>query len=118
MIRDSKVTERIRRFIMTITELTEKGELSWNKQVGSAHRYARWNNNLLILGPSDETSERVPRYLFITPFDSPACVEINSKDTDLGQDVLKLVASVEKATSTEPSVDPFALTEELLSRLD
>jgi hypothetical protein len=118
MIRDSKATERIRRFILTIIELTEKGELSWNKQVGSAHRYARWNNNLLILGPADENVERVPRYLFITPFDSPACLEINSEDADLGQDVLKLITLVEKATSTEPSVDPFALTEELLSRLD
>jgi len=117
-MRDSKVTERIRRCIMTIIELTEKGDVSWSKQVGSAHRYASWNNNLLILGPADENFERVPRYLFITPLDSPACLEINSKDADLGQDVLKLIALVEKATSTGPSVDPFALTEELLSRLD
>ncbi|HKZ80207.1 MAG TPA: hypothetical protein VJ124_18175 [Pyrinomonadaceae bacterium] len=117
MLRDTKVTERIGRFLATIIELTEKGKLPWNRQVGSAHRYARWNNNLLILGPSDEKVE-VPRYLFVTPFDSPACLEVNSEDEDFGQDVLKLVALVEKATSAEPAVDPFAITEEMLGRLD
>jgi hypothetical protein len=54
--------------------------LHWERQQGSAHRYARWNNNLLILGPADVDDKRVPRYLFITPFDSPDCIEANSED--------------------------------------
>jgi hypothetical protein len=117
MVRDANATERIRLFIATIIEQTEKGELRWEKQFGSAHRYARWNNNLLILGPADPETDKVPRYLFITPFDSPACLEINSEDEDLGKDVLKLVRLVEEVSKGEPAVDPFAITDEMLNRL-
>ena len=117
MVRDIKVTERINRFIATITEQTQKGEIRWEKQSGSAHRYARWNNNLLILGPAHPETDKVPRYLFVTPFDSPACLEINSEDEDLGKGVLKLVALVEQVSKDEPAVDPFAVTDEMLSRL-
>ena len=118
MRRDTKLIERISRFIATIIELTEKRELLWNKQIGSAHRYARWNNNLLILGPSEEKTGSAPRYLFVTPFDSPACLELNSDDADFGRDVLRLSALVENATHAQPAVDPFAVTEEMLSRLE
>jgi len=86
--------------------------------LGSAHRYARWNNNLLILGPSEPlTNTKVPRYLFITPFDSPNCVEINSNDEELGRALKKLVAIVEKASKDEPQTDPFAVNEDVLSRI-
>ena len=85
MDRDAATTDRLRNLISRIESLTEKGELHWERQVGSAHRFARWNNNLLILGPAAPLSEMsVPRYLMITPFDSPDCIEINSDDAELG----------------------------------
>ena len=117
MTRDSETTDRLRRFIDQISLLTEKHELHWERQSGSAHRYARLNNHLLILGPAAPTSGTVPRYLFITPFDSPQCIEINSDDVDLGAAVLKLVQDVEVITQNQPTTDPFAINVELLNRL-
>jgi len=118
MTRDSETTDRLRRFIGQISSLTERRELHWERQVGSAHRYARFNNNLLILGPAAPMSvSHVPRYLFITPFDSPQCVEINSDDADLGAAVLKLIQEVEVITQNQPVTDPFAINLEFLNRL-
>lgn len=119
MIRDSATTDRLRRFIDQISALTEKHELQWERQLGSAHRYARLNNHLLILGPAAPISgSNVPRYLFITPFDSPDCIEINSDDVDLGQAVMKLVQEVEAITQNAPATDPFAINVEFLNRLE
>lgn len=119
MNRDSAKTERLRSAIARIESLTENGELHWERQAGSAHRYARLNNNLLILGPAAPLSDtRVPRYLFITPFDSPDCVEINSDDAELGAAVMTLVKTVETAAQHEPATDPFAITDQLLERLE
>jgi hypothetical protein len=60
---------------------------------------------------------KVPRYLFITPFDSPACVEVNSSDEELGPALMQLVQEVEEKSKDEPPTDPFALTDEVLGRL-
>jgi len=118
MNRDARITERLAQLIATLTELTRSRELLWEKQSGSAHRYARWQNYLLILGPAAPVSESsVPRYLFVTPFDSPSCVEINSSDEQLGVALLGLVAAVESATRNEPATDPFAITDEFLENL-
>jgi hypothetical protein len=118
MTRDSETTDHLRRFIDQISSLTEKGELHWERQLGSNHRYARFNNNLLILGPAASMSgSHVPRYLFITPFDSPECIEINSDDADLGAAVVKLVQEVEVVTQNQPVTDPFAINDEFLNRL-
>ena len=118
MARDQVSNDRLARLLGQLISLTERGEVHWERQVGSAHRYARWNNNLLILGPSDPAGETTaPRYLFVTPFDSPACVEINSNDTELGGQLMELVATVERASKNEPPTDPFAVNEEVLSRL-
>ena len=118
MTRDSETTDRLRRFIDQITSLTEQHELRWERQSGSAHRYARLNNNLLILGPAAPMSgSHVPRYLFITPFDSPDCIEINSDDADLGGAVLKLVEDVEARTQNQSATDPFAINLDFLNRL-
>ena len=118
MTRDPGTTDRLRKLVSQLISLTEDGELHWEREVGSAHRYARLKNNLLILGPADPLAEaNIPRYLFITPFDSPACVEINSSDDELGEAVMTLVAAVEEASKGEPPTDPFALTEEILGRL-
>ena len=118
MVRDAAVTDRLRKLVAKVTASTKAGELRWERQVGSAHRYARWNNNLLILGPDNPLSDTsVSRYLFVTPFDSPSCIEINSSDEQLGADVLALVAAVESATSGEAPTDPFAVTDEFLSTL-
>ena len=118
MTRDSETADRLRRFIDQISSLTEKHELQWERRSGSAHRYARLNNHLLILGPATPLSgSNVPRYLFITPFDSPQCIEINSDDTDLGGAVLKLVQDVEVITQNQPTTDPFAINVEFLNRL-
>src|SRR6266849_10318118 len=114
MDRDPATTDRLRNFVAKLQSLTTSGGLRWEKQVGSAHRYARWNNNLLILGPSTPLSDAsVPRYLFVTPFDSPDCIEINSEDAELGSQVMQLVTEVEKVSEAEPATDPFAVTDQL-----
>ena len=119
MVRNSVTTERLRNFISRIESATEGGELHWERQAGSAHRYARLNNNLLILGPATPVSDtNVPRYLFITPFDSPDCVEINSDDAELGSAVMQLVNLVEERSKHDPATDPFAITDQLLERLE
>lgn len=118
MTRDAETTDCLRCFIDQITSLTEKHKVHWERQLGSAHRYARFNNNLLILGPATPASESdVPRYLFITPFDSPQCVEINSDDTELGEALLRLVREVESVTQNQPTTDPFAINVEFLNSL-
>ena len=119
MDRDAKTTERLRSVIAKLESLTESGQLRWERQAGSAHRYARWNNNLVILGPAAPMSEkRIPRYLFITPFDSPDCIEANSNDAELGPAVIQLVQQVEAVSKDEPATDPFAVTDQLLERLE
>ena len=119
MGRDSATTDRLRNLISKLESLTASGQLHWEKQVGSAHRYAKWNNHLLILGPSTPLSDTsVPRYLLVTPFDSPDCIEINSDDAELGPSVTELVQAVEAASKDEPPTDPFAITEQLLERLE
>jgi hypothetical protein len=117
--RDSETTERLRALFTRILFLTTTGELRWERRAGSAHRYSKWNNNLLILGPDAPVSddERTPRYLLLTPFDSPDCIEVNSNDEELGETVLALVKAVDAATADEPPTDPFAITDELLGRL-
>ncbi|HJX90898.1 MAG TPA: hypothetical protein VJ372_10405 [Pyrinomonadaceae bacterium] len=111
-------TERLRSLIAKITYLTTKGEIQWERQADSAHRYARWNNNLLILGPDVSTTDHTTaRYLFITPFDSPDCIEISSDRADLGAGVLALVGAVESATIQKPQSDPFRISPELIDRL-
>ena len=118
MTRDAATTERLRNLITKLEWLTENGDLHWERQVGSAHRYARLNNNLLILGPAAPVSDKhVPRYLFVTPFDSPDCVEINSDDPELGALVMRLVQDVEAASHEQPAIDPFAVNGQLLDRL-
>ena len=118
MGRDAATTDRLRTLIEKIEALTESGELHWQRQTGSAHRYARWHNNLLILGPATPMSDdSVPRYLFVTPFDSPNCIEINSEDDELGAAVVKLAREVETASKGEPATDAFAITGDLLDRL-
>ena len=117
MTRDSQSTDRLRNFIEQIRAATKSGELQWERQIGSAHRYARLNNNLLILGPAEPASEStVPRYLFITPFSSPDFVEVNSDDADLGNEVLGLIQEVQGATRDRPPADPFAIDLDLFRR--
>jgi hypothetical protein len=116
---DPAKTERLRNVIAKIASLTATGELRWERQAGSAHRYSRLHNHLLILGPATPLSDTsIPRYLFITPFDSPDCVEINSDDPELGADVIKLAQQVENASAHSPATDPFAITDQLLERLE
>src|SRR5207244_11667440 len=118
MGRDTATTDRLRTLISKIDSLTQSGELHWERQTDSAHRYARWNNNLLILGPATPLSDpETPCYLFITPFDSPNCIEINSEDNELGAAVTKLAQQVEAASKNEPPTDPFAISGDLIERL-
>lgn len=115
---NDSATERLRSLLTQITDLTTQGKIQWDRQLQSAHRYARWRNNLLILGPDlPPEDSKTPRYLFITPFDSPDCIEINSEHEELGPGVLTLVRAVEVATANKPATDPFAVSDELLSRL-
>ena len=118
MDRDKVTNDRLSKLLGQLISLTRKGELHWERQLGSAHRYARWNNNLLILGPAETPSEtKIPRYLFMTPFDSPSCIEINSADAELGSALVELVAIVEQTSQNEPATDPFGISDEELSRL-
>jgi len=117
MTRDEGKTKRLAALITQLLSLTKSGELHWERQVGSSHRYARWKNNLLILGPAEPVEADLPRYLFITPFDSPFCVEVNSNDEDLGNEVKQLVNTVEESSKEEPPTDPFAITDDILSGL-
>lgn len=75
-----------------------------------------YNDNLLILGPADAPAESTPRYLFITPFNSPDFIEVNSDDPDLGAAVLGLIQEVEVATKDRPPTDPFAIDLEMFRR--
>ena len=118
MTRDPVTNERLAKLLDELASLTQSGELHWERQLGSAHRYARWKNNLLILGPAEPLSEtKTPRYLFVTPFDSPSCIEVSSDDSLLGPALLELVTLVEQMSKHEPPTDPFGLSEEELSRL-
>lgn len=117
MKRSAETTERLKKMISQIATLTKSGELRWERQAGSAHRYARWNNNLLILGPATTDDKHLPRYLFITPFDSPDYIEINSMDPELGKPINDLFEAVESATKDEPAVDPFSVDSGILDRL-
>jgi hypothetical protein len=118
MARDQATNQRLSKLLSQLISLTRTGELHWERQLGSAHRYARWHNNLLILGPAEPLSEtNTPRYLFITPFDSPSCIEINSTDAELGSALLELTAIVEQTSQKEPPTDPFGISDEELSRL-
>ena len=118
MARDQATNDRLARLLTQLLALTESGQLHWERQLGSAHRYARWNKNLLIIGPAEPVGEtKLPRYLFITPFDSPSCIEINSGDEELGSALMALVAMVERTSRNEPPTDPFGISEEELSRI-
>ncbi len=119
MKREPAMTERLRGVISRLDSQTRNGQVHWEKQAGSAHRYAKVNNNLVILGPAAPLADsKVPRYLFITPFDSPDHIEVNSHDDELGPAVLSLAKTVEAACKNKPAVDPFAITEQLLERLE
>ena len=118
MARDQATSDRLSKLLQLLTSLTRQRELHWERQLGSAHRYARWKNNLLILGPAESLGEsKAPRYLFVTPFDSPSCIEINSSDELLGPALLELVTLVETTSKDEPPTDPFGISEEELSRI-
>ena len=102
-----------------LTSLTSSGSLRWERQRNSAHRYARWNNNLLILGPSASLDDHnIPRYLFLTPLTEPTGIEITSEDDALREPLLGLVNAVEAATAHQPPRDPFAFGEHALSYSD
>ena len=110
--------ERLSALLTQLTELTRSGSLHWERQLGSAHRYARWKNNLLILGPAAPVSEtKVPRYLFLTPFDSPSCLEITSTNETLGHALMELVSVVEESSGDQPPKDPFGISAEELNRI-
>ena len=118
MAREQATNERLSKLLGQLISLTQNGEIHWERQLGSAHRYARWKDNLLILGPAEPINDtKTPRYLFITPFDSPSCIEINSDDAELGSALMELVATVENASHNEPPTDPFGISDEELSRL-
>jgi hypothetical protein len=113
----SSKTERLRSLLAQILVLTTEGKIQWTRQMQSAHRYARWKNNLLILGPDLPLEDKTPRYLFVTPFDSPDCIEVSSDDAQLGEEVFAIVRAVEAATAGQPTADPFDVNEQLISSL-
>ena len=118
MVRDRVLTERLSALLAELTLLTANGSLHWERQLHSAHRYARWNDNVLILGPTAPLEDRkTPRYLFLTPFNAPSSIEITSDDVNLTVPLLALIDEVETATAGQEPRDPFAFTQEALSSL-
>ena len=118
MNRTLEPTERLRGVLAKLIELTTTGELHWERQAHSSHRYSKWKNHLLIIGPELDSDDRsTPRYLFLTPFDSPDHLEVNSEDEELGHLVLALVDAVNAATAGAPPADPFAVSESFLDSL-
>ena len=115
MAHEPAVTER-KALLAQLTSLTASGSLRWERQRNSAHRYARWNNNLLILGPTASLDDhKIPRYLFLTPLTSPTGIEITTEHEELREPLLGLVNAVEAATAHQEPRDPFALGEHALS---
>jgi hypothetical protein len=99
-----------------LTSLTSSGSLRLERQRNSAHRYARWSNNLLILGPTASLDDHnIPRYLFLTPLTAPTGIEITTDDEELREPLLVLVNAVEAATAHQAPRDPFAFGEHALS---
>lgn len=118
MGRDPAWTELLHTLLAQVTSLTANGALHWEKQAHSSHRYAEWNDILLILGPDAPLEDRkTPRYLHVTPLFSPGWLEIRSDDADLRNSLMALVYAVEAATEYQPLTDPFALTDDLLRQL-
>jgi hypothetical protein len=118
MSHDQATNDRLAKLLGDLISLTRAGNLHWERRLGSAHRYAKWNNNLLILGPAAPLSEtKIPRYLFLTPFDSPNCIEICSNDETHSARLLELMELVEQVSNQEPPTDPFGISEEELRRL-
>ena len=119
MKRDPALIDRLRMLLAQVTSLTANGTIHWEKQVHSAHRYARWNDIILILGPAVPLEDhKTPRYLHVTPLHSEEWLEVRSDDTDLRNSLLALVYAVEAATEQQSPTDPFALTDELLRQLN
>ena len=115
MAHQQAVAER-EALLTQLTLLTSNRSLRWERQRNSAHRYARWNNNLLILGPTASLDDhKVPRYLFLTPLTSPTGIEITTEDPDLRGPLIALINAVETATAHQAARDPFALGEHVLS---
>ena len=118
MGRDSALTERLRTMLAQLISLTANGTLHWERQLDSAHRYSKWNDTLLIIGPASSLEDHsTPRYLFATPLNSPSRIEINSSDRELRASLLALIYAVEAATANQEPRDPFALTQDALSSL-
>jgi hypothetical protein len=119
MTRETATTERLSTLLDKLRRLTSDGTISWERQSGSSHRYARWKEKLLIIGPHtsvDASDDRI-RYLFLTRIDSPLSLEISSADPDLGEGLTSLIDAVETATAHKPPTDPFAVNAAILEEL-
>ncbi len=111
---DSRLIEQQRQLLIQLTALTAKGSLHWEKQKGSSHRFANWDEVLLILGPGEPLpNNKTFHYLHITPLFSSKWLEINSNAPKLHDLLLQLRAAVEEATKDQSATDPFALTSDL-----
>src|SRR5260370_19015205 len=107
MGRDQVLTERLRLLLAELTSVTVSGTLCWERQLYSAHRYARWNDNMLILGPTASLDDpEIPRYLFLTPLNSPTASEITTEDAELRAALLALVCRIRGRNSRPKAERP------------
>ena len=106
MKRDAAITERLRGVIARLESQTRNGNLCWERQAGSAHRYTQIKNHLVILGPAAPLDSDVPRYLFITPFDSPDHFEVKLTGLVLFGPAKNTMATI--ASPSCPSSKPFS----------
>ena len=114
MNHDLRLIERQHQLLTKITSLTAEGNIHWERQKGSSHRFANWDEVLLILGPGESSpNDKAFHYLHITPLFSLKWLEINTNDPKLHDSLLQLRAAVEEGTKDQLPTDPFALTDDL-----
>lgn len=112
---DNNIFDDPRTLLMRLTSLTVNFTLHWERRENTAHRYAQWENHVLILGPITSLDDHaIPRYLSITAFDSPEMTEITTEDPFLRLPLLALIYAVEAATMDQEPRDPFALNQSAL----
>ncbi len=73
MARDQALTQRQRALLAELTSVTVSGSLRWERQLNSAHRYARWKDNMLILGPTDSLDDHPKEYQVVTLIHKIVC---------------------------------------------
>ena len=63
MVRDQATPKHLAELVAKLITLTKSCQIHWERQIGSAHRYASWKNNLFILGPAESLDAPVSLHI-------------------------------------------------------